>query len=48
MEDLETLLRYMTLKELRKMQRIIDVLIVAKEKQIKLILDTVDIKIKEK
>ena len=48
MEDLETLLRYMTLKELRKMQRIINVLIVAKEKQIKLILDTVDIKIKEK
>lgn len=48
MENLETLLHYMTLKELRKMQRIIDALIVAKEKQIKLILDTVDIKIKEK
>jgi hypothetical protein len=48
MEDLKIILRYMTLKELRIIQRIIEILIKAKEEQIRLILDTVDIKIKEK
>ena len=37
MEDIEVLVRYMTLKELREMKAIIDRLIAIKERQLELI-----------
>jgi len=45
MKDFELILKYMTLKELKKIQLIINRLIQAKESQIKLVKENTNIKI---